>query len=446
MDILIKQLQQYQIISEVGTLPTHINEPHLIRYQTKIPGFRDEYHQFYGIGHSFLSSDEALLTSVGEAVERYCFLHYIPTKKDMIMSSYRKIHGTAIDPLVIAGVHKDARENSQKVRLQTFDHSSKFTWVRAKNFQTDNDVWLPLQLVTASQHLNYFFDKNREPIIRGSTSTGAAFGFEKEGALYRGFCEVIERDSFMVAYLKQITPPKISIDGLNNKEFLHIKKIFAQHELDLTLLHLPTDFSVHVVMAHIRHKKNKKPYFSIGFKADLNIATACYGAVKEALNARIAFKFLLEKIDNIAETASLCGIEPESRRVYERLNDWITRPDFARHIQFFLDGELKSLDQFKTFGNIADNQFSKKMTFLKKEFLEKNCLAFYIENTTTDLCAVFNGQHKRPRSFFAIMPELQPLYLNEDLPCFSNRLVTLPKKLGYDVDPHFTHPIPHPIP
>lgn len=441
---MISALKKEDILSHVEMLPNRHDEPMLYRYHSVLPNLPGPFHSLNGVGHSFFSEKEALLTSIGEAVERNCYRHFFPDDSITIKSTYRELKDNAINPLRITGISDEIRKKSSDIRLRPIIEDTNLTWVQGFSLVYGYSTWIPLQLVTVNPIIQQGFVSGKETIIRQSVSTGAAVGQGKSDALYRGICEVIERDAFMITYLNCIAPPKIKLSDLTDERLSFIKRQFEKHNLEAFVLRLPTDFPVHSIMVYLRDKKKQSPYFSLGFKTDLDLDTACYGAMKEALNARIANRFTLERVDSL-DSDPMQRKEYEQSELYTRVHQWLTNPDWVSQIEFLIGGEeveVSSLPQFSA----ATGSFEDKLSFLTS-FLEKeNIEAVYVENTTKNLKKACHIGSFSLRSYFVVIPSLQSMHLSEDFACNSGvRLKSVPEKLGYTVDADFINPLPHPV-
>ncbi len=440
---IVNSLKRAGIISHVEQLPTRHDEPTLLRYFSLLPGL-SRYNSLNGLGHSFLSTREALIASISEAVERYCYRDFLPPAASIKRSSYKAFSGRAIDPSTIVGVTKEVRNQSDNVFLNSYSSETEFTWIKGRSLLTERDTWLPLHLVTFNPILRQEFLQRREPMIRETVSTGAAVGCSKTSAIYRGLCEVVERDAFMITYLNKLTPPQIPPASLQNPSFSFIKRQLHKHGLKLFLLQLPTDFPVHVVMAYIQSKQGRGLPFSLGFKTDLSLETACYGAVKEALNSRIALQSMKEYYQRIDSSA-----EPKAGLFedwfFRRAHPWLTNPAWEADITFLIKGHELETNEVKVFSP-ANDSYRKKLLFLNNFIKSENIEAVYIENTTKNLLLAGKESNYPLRSFFVVMPTLQPMHLIEEFACYGGeRLKSVPGKLGYKIDQNFINKHPHPI-
>lgn len=436
------KLKEEGILSHVHRLTGFYDEPSLFRYKSVIAGEDDD--SFHGVGHSLFSEEKALLTSLGEVVERYCFRNFSPAPSQIKNSSYKEIKDDALDPFSFSGTSEEFRRKSVSSRLQPFTDEDVFRWVKGYSLTQNKKIWIPWQPISTHPSINKMLLEKKEPIIRLPISTGSAAGEKKEDAIYRGICEIIERDSFMITYLNTLSPYKIKSSDFKNKEIISIRKQLDKYGLDFHIMYLPTDTPCHVVMAVLvpRNKDiNDRPHFSIGMKSDFNLDTAVIGATSEALNARIAIRGMLKDVDLNS------GPEPDDKEAIgqlDRLYMWHTRPELFSKIEFLWKGKYINFKDIPSFPFTAS--YEDKVKIFVNHFKKQNYEVAYVENSTPAVRKISKKNKYSFRSFFVIIPKMQPMHLFELMPYFSGeRIKSVPKKLNYKVDDSI-NTFPHPFP
>ena len=434
--------QKEGVISVIKKRTGYNDEPNVYSFEARLPGNVRE--GFHGIGYSFFSEQEALVTSLGEAIERHCFLHFTPPSHDILDSTYKEIAGEAIDPFLFAGISEVLRKQNVNPDLRPFTHDNVFRWIQGTSLTQKRKVWLPLQSVTANPSIEKELGEKGERLLRYAVSTGAASGEGPHDALYRAICEIVERDAYMITYLNCISPSKLHIEECS-KEIQTIAKNIDKHNLTLQLLYLPTDVPCHVVMAILLPRSARpidRPYFALGMKADLDINIAIRGALNEALNSRIGMKTMLR---DIPEPFGPNPDEAEKIGQDERIYLWQTRPELIDKVQFLWSGKYIAMKEVPVF-EMHSASFAKKLQFLIDHFKKHNMEVAYIENTTPAVRRVCKKVPGAFRSFFAIIPEMQPMHLYEEAACLAGeRIKKVPKKLGIEVDDKI-NTMPHPFP
>ena len=143
-----------------------------------------------GWGKGVTSSD-AIITALGEAVERYSAS--LPNAASIVWSRPEDLSGEVLDPRMFAlyDERQYARHDFPFVR---FDPDISHPWVAGVWAGTQKSVWAPailtyLSLVACSEH-----------VFCQGTSNGLAAGTEREEVALRAIFELIERDAFMTSW------------------------------------------------------------------------------------------------------------------------------------------------------------------------------------------------------------------------------------------------------
>ncbi len=136
------------------------------------------------------------MKTVGEGLERFCLCVY--REKHFLLSTFDKISQKALSPLSFAGISPSQRQANPRLKI---DEKSVFRWVEGFSLYDKKKVFIPAQLV----YVGYKYHP-QEPMIREQISTGAAAADSFKGALYKGICEAVERDAFMITYFNKLSP------------------------------------------------------------------------------------------------------------------------------------------------------------------------------------------------------------------------------------------------
>lgn len=242
------------------------------------PRFPHYFCQVYPTdGEPFLTSgidrvdSSARTKALAEAIERVCL--GTPTTLSPVRS-YRASPTTFVDPSLWLS-KRASGASARQVR------NSPFRWVCGQDLVSGSRVWLPAQQV----YVPYPHDD--EIVLRRPISTGAAFGRSVRDATMRGLLECIERDAFMIAYLKRWPLPNVISP--------QVAALTAQFGMSRSALHvfrIPNDFGVLVIMAVIVDSTGRGPAVSVGLKAALRPMRAVLGAVLEAHHVRFCSRKL----------------------------------------------------------------------------------------------------------------------------------------------------------
>lgn len=420
-----EKLQALGIIEKIEKRPNYPDEPFVHRFSITTQKTKQA-----GSGADFFSEKSAIWKALGEATERDLWA----TKNDLIKSvlrlPYGKIANQALNIFKLAGFSEEQKKLAPQL---SFDENTVFGWVSATSLSghpSGEKIFCPAQLINS-----HYFKKNvtaektgKEPILRRCITTGVATSGILEEAILKGVLEVIERDAYIIAYLNKISPPIIDFEHLSfqDAQLEKVFKMFRRYHLEAYLLKLPTDFSVPVVSAIILDKSGKGPAFVIGNSAKLDLKSAILGALTEALSIRLS----LRRDWETKKDSPLPELEKFGQ--YDRMIYW-ARPENSARLDFMIRGEKIKID-LAAAGNFFDNAqeikdkkyFQRKMAELVGELQKKSYEACYVE--FSDKAVQRLGLH----CVQAVIPELQPIHLEERFPCFGGkRLQEVPKLLGY---------------
>lgn len=414
-------LDHPEIIKNISRLLTYNDEPKVFTYIT--------YYATNGKSVSDSSSGtslnqkRALVKAMGESIERYC-LDTVDGKK-LITASVSELQSAYVDPFSIPAFSK--KQMSNKLFKQfTISRNTKFRWIEGYSYIGKKTVLLPAQLVfTNYKHLP------NEPYIRFPVSTGGAAHTSFESALYRGICEVVERDSFMIYYLNKMAPMRIDISAIKDQELKNIVNILDRYKLDLAVFDMSTDLEIPVYIAVLFDKTREGPAVSLGLKAGFDAVEGIIGAVDEALMTRtwIRDEFIYKKKESLLPQK----IETMSERAYF----WF-KTEMIQALDFLFNGHM-----FRKIDSSDHKSEKAKLDAVVKLFKKARLDIYYADIT----------QRKIKEAGFTVVkvfiPELYPVYFDEKYPYLGiPRLYEVPVKLGFLEKPNSEdnlNQIPHPF-
>lgn len=380
-----------------------------------------------GLGHAggaSLDKERAMWKVAGEAAERYSLL--VDDAKPILSDFHSLGQSGAVDPnSIVAGTDRKIADR----------RSTKIYWLSGSALADGSDRWIPYQLI-AVPHL--FVDE--ETVWRAPITTGAAAAFSAEEALYEGLCEVIERDAFMISWLRQLQLARVARLPESGKDPLVslLARTVAstlRYKLRPEFYVLPTGLPVSCIMCLLWDDTGLGPPDTIGTKASWNISLSMLGALEEALQER-----------------------PWIRRIHARRST-VTREN-DRRIETLTD--RASLWLSKEAGVILQNWVEESSALVASESLYDECkpcslrdLTLAIESQGATVYAVdlslYLPDKIRELGIQAtkiVIPEYQPLYLIEELTDYSwDRLVSAEERLGTRAAQPSSVPFsfPHPL-
>jgi ribosomal protein S12 methylthiotransferase accessory factor len=225
-----------------------------------------------------ITLEQATLRAMGESVERYCAAFY---PNNLLFSSPQNLTATWLDP------------RYPDIDNIEITNDGLLSWVCAHSLHDDTTVFVPASLV----YLPYFHAEG-ETILSVQSSNGLATGQSLEDAIIRGTQELIERDTFMRAWDKQlpvrkIDPVPLSLPGLY-------------------LVQLPCDLGLEVVAAFL--EQDEPPFTSVGVAARVSLEQAAESATLEALSNQVWLQ------ESLATLPSLPTYPPQTLEDHARVH------------------------------------------------------------------------------------------------------------------------------
>jgi len=407
------------VVKKYYNIPPYNDEPkfYFLTAQLHLPDDIQQFAQTVGEGESLgtvggasLEKIRALWKVTGEAVERYCLLPGGLPSTYRPFTSFRA--SKALDPNSIsAGV----------TALEPDRHLLEIEWVRGYQVGDSQNTWVPSQLVFVP---HIFRDK--EAVLRAPITTGAAAGFSVEDAVYRGLCEVIERDAFMVAWLRQLCVPRLIPDPRlfqgNEGSLLHrTLEVSLRYHLEPVFLQLPTDAPVLTILCTLWDRSGVGPPVTVGAKTSWNLISAMLGALEEAYQIRPWMRRLLDESD--ASHNSKNPTEPLPRTLEERARLWLSR-DSARHLSEWVVSCQDALD----IGALLTGDKRVPLADLVHAIEQQQGTVYYVDLSAKVPASLKSSGIKVVK---VIVPEYQPLYLTEELKDYSwSRLTSAEPRLA----------------
>ena len=383
------------------------DEPQLFQYTAISEG------NVWGGGISF-DKKKAQNKAIGESIERYCLEKC--DKRSIIYSSQKNLKCDFLDLNSITSITQEQKKDKKFSRF-VFTKDSKFNWVVGKSLFGSKRVLIPAQLI----YVPYLYKKG-EPILRLPISTGAALGTDIYSALARGIFEVIERDSFMIFYLNKLTAPEVDLE-MSSLKLRRIRQYFCRYRLDLRLFDITSDLKVPVFAAFLIDHTGVGPCVSVGLKSGFNKEEVVIGAIEEAQHTRGWMRDEKSSVSKKMYQQILSRVRSIST-VRERGLFWFTGKYISK-LDFWLDSTSRGkVTIHKDASLISDG----KVDFLKvQKILQNKKLNTYYVDVVTHHVAMLGLYVVK-----VIIPELQPLYLDEEFPYLGGkRLDEVPRKLGY---------------
>jgi ribosomal protein S12 methylthiotransferase accessory factor len=230
-----------------------------------------------GAGGASLDRQEAIARCLGEGAERYAALNSMATLETQIRPS--------ADALLNRFPRCDAREPCWN-SLKGIDPTEQITQTPVKRLDTDAPVWVPAGHV----HLGFVPSESEKPVTL-PISTGLAFSPGLAQAIWRGLCEVAERDAIMLSWLANRPKAMLafSIDAADNAIASEIRSrldALRTAAIRPLLFDISIDFRAPVVLCLLQSEEI--PFLTVGASCHEDPVRACCKAIDEAVSVRVA--------------------------------------------------------------------------------------------------------------------------------------------------------------
>lgn len=265
----------FEPILEASQQNAYVEEPFsrtctaaMARYHTPVANWNEDTWAWGNNPNPSLAMDIAY----AEAIERYCAGNY--PNSAMKKGILQKKPSVRINPYSLLDLTPDQLD---RAGLKVFTTESEALWIPAVELFSGRPVEILADLCLYPFHR----PRGYSPYFWASSSGMAAHRTKNEATL-RALFELIERDAFMVTWLRKKRPPHISQEILSEDVLQQFKnelylKGFSLELLDLTLRGVPT------VMAVLH--RDEWPAFCCGCSTRLTFREAAIAAFREAESA-----------------------------------------------------------------------------------------------------------------------------------------------------------------
>lgn len=227
------------------------------------------------------NKSKAISKTLGEAVERF---FVIVNKGNDIKSftedSYLNLIEKGYDVCFPAQYHTFSAEQMKQNPSLYKNDNGVLSWTAGCNYITGKRALIPTQLLS-SQVQKLLFAK--EGIIHETTTNGAAGWFTKEGAVIKGIFELIQRDAFMVAWLKKKKLPAIDVSTISSPDILNIIEKINTAKAKVQILKAEAVAGVPTAIVIVTDYGFEEEQAYVTAHTDTNFESAVLGALQESL-------------------------------------------------------------------------------------------------------------------------------------------------------------------
>ncbi|MCY9693093.1 TOMM precursor leader peptide-binding protein [Paenibacillus alginolyticus] len=374
------------------------------------------------------------LTAILEGLERYCGL--APRgKRTVVHGSFRNLEDQALDPVKV-GMHTKEQYAQPGFPFTPFDPDQPINWVWGYSFLQERPILVPEQLAYYSMGCGHGFVSE--------SSNGCALGGSLEEAIFYGILEVVERDSFLMAWYAQLSLPRLDPYSINDQELrLMIDRLRAVAGFDVHFYNSTMEHGIPSVWGIAKNRKQTGVNLICAAGAHPDPIRAVKGAVHElagmVLNLDKKFEANQEEYVRMFHDSSLVQQMEDHSLLYGL-------PQAQERLQFLLDENRplrKFEEEFKQEARHAD--LTDDLKDILKAFRRLNLDVIVVDVTAPEISR--NGLH----CVKVLIPGMLPMTFGHHFTRVTGleRVLRVPVELGYAKKPlrlENLNPYPHPFP
>ena len=168
-----------------------------------------------------------------EGVERYALRARRP---DLVNKTLAEV-SPAVSPETLP-LYDATRYALPAFPFRPFQESTRLNWCKATHLVDGREAHVPWEAVA----VDFAPGEYPERVFETLASSGAAAHRSRAAAVLGAGREVIERDAFMVAWLRELVPPRVNVPPVTGDVILDELLSFLRARMELTLFDLRLDF------------------------------------------------------------------------------------------------------------------------------------------------------------------------------------------------------------
>jgi ribosomal protein S12 methylthiotransferase accessory factor len=390
----------------------------------------------FGRGVDFQASQLAALM---EALERYGGMRP-NSKQTSVRGSHRTLEHHALDPSSL-GLHDEEQYNMPNFPFQPYSPEAEIDWVWGYSFLKRQPILIP-------EGIAYYGLPMRRPGFAYECSNGCALGGSLEEAILYGILEVVERDSFLIAWYAKLELPEIDLKTVRDTVLrLQIERLEHQSGFVLRAFNATMEQGIPTVwlMAVAPSPQVEEPSVLCAAGSHLGFERAIANAIGElAPNAGFFREHYLKNLDHITQMTAdpnLCIRLEDHQLLYAHLS-------MRSKLGFLLNSEQKHpLNEIESsitapvgFTDLRDD-----LEHLMQRFLKDGHDIIVVDQTAPE--------HKKLgfHCVKVIIPGFMPMTFGHKYRRTQNlpRLLEVPYRMGYRARPLEVGDLqtePHPFP
>ena len=363
--------------------------------------------------------EQAAQCAIGECLERYACLDYDPAA--LRVATEDELGDEAVGFARFA-VWSDEQYAHPRFPFPRPRRDAPIRWVRATSLVSGATRYVPACLV----YLPYA-PRDRQDMLSQAMSSGQACHVDVARALATGIYEVVERDAFVITWLRRVQLPRVDVRR-DRAVAAILDRHFAGTGLELHFFDMTLDLALPTYLCVCEGRSPRGPMFTIGTATR---ATAREAATKALVEAGQTWFWARELLSSRADWRPA----PDWSNVRE-FSDHVrlyAEPEMAQHLAFLLDTPARR--------ELPDDAPPRDAVAHAIDVLARtghDVLA--IDTTPPDVAAAGYVAVK------VLVPGLAIMWCDQFLPPLgSPRLRSVPEALERPASPTFNL-VPHPFP
>lgn len=377
-------------------------------------------------GAAGLTLQDARISGIGEAVERYAAA-IIPWD-ELVYSAEANLEGPAMG---IDKFHLYAEDVYAQPHFPVAPYSKDVPiyWTGCRSLISGATYAIP----AAHVYIPYLYSdaSKKSEFVSMSTSTGQACHGDIDLARLSGLYECIERDAFMITWMRKLAVRRLDIVSQPSLATLY-KKYYAGCNVDFQLFDLTLDVAVHTVLCVGVANGPRGKFAVIGCATRLSMLEACEKALLEGGQCMAWARYMHEDTEEWNPGEGYKNVQ-----TFEDHVKLYCDPDMLQHLDFILSTtNVVAIDDNVAYPSTAA-RIERVLECLKENGLD----ALEVDLTTPELADA--GVH----AVKMFVPGMVPLTAMHEFPALASpRYFSVPEKLGIACGLPGFNPIPHPFP
>ncbi|CAH1220566.1 hypothetical protein PAECIP111892_04869 [Paenibacillus auburnensis] len=377
---------------------------------------------FFASGMGF-TLEEANVSAVAEAIERYCAAYVIPER--LQLASWQELGDRALHPDELPLFTKEQYEQWQ-FPYRPFTEHTRVRWVDGYSLTANKRKWVPAAVAWDS----YLPQSAEEEAICFGLMTGSAAGATLEQAMISGLLEIIERDAFMIMWYNSLSLPRLDIR--HSAIARPFQELLDRNRFDLTVMDTTSDLGIPSVFGLLMTRDGK---VSVGGSARLSME----GAIGKAL-MEISQLFIGNKMQIYSK--SIPSLLPHQVTDYGLRLPYYEQPFAYEELMF--TAASSAVRSVPPPSPISEGSEAEQLEYLVNQFAKQGLEVLCVDLTTDDVREL--GMHVVKM----IVPGTVQLPRSENERLItSKRIYETPVKLGLragPISPQLLNCSPHPFP